>query len=66
MDCGINLHMSCTVDSGFFCPCHGSKFDMAGRVFQSVPAPLNLVVPPHYFVNDTTVIIGLDHGEVVA
>ena len=46
------------VPEGFFCPCHGSKFDMAGRVFQNVPAPLNLVVPPYQFVDDTTVIIG--------
>ncbi|WP_117235847.1 ubiquinol-cytochrome c reductase iron-sulfur subunit [Vibrio maerlii] len=48
------------VKSGFFCPCHGSKFDMAGRVFQNVPAPLNLVVPPHKFLSDTKVIIGVD------
>ena len=45
---------------GYFCPCHKSKFDMAGRVFQGVPAPTNLVVPPHYYENDTTIIIGLD------
>jgi ubiquinol-cytochrome c reductase iron-sulfur subunit len=51
------------VDNGFFCPCHGSKFDMAGRVFQGVPAPLNLVVPPHSYKNDTTVLIGVDQGE---
>ena len=43
---------------GFFCPCHSSTFDLAGRVFQSVPAPTNLSVPPHYYVNDTTIIIG--------
>lgn len=49
---------------GFFCPCHSSKFDLAGRVFQSVPAPTNLVVPPHYYVNDTTIIIG--QSEVTA
>lgn len=51
------------VESGFFCPCHGSKFDMAGRVFQNVPAPLNLVIPPHHYVSDTTILIGLDKGE---
>jgi ubiquinol-cytochrome c reductase iron-sulfur subunit len=51
------------IDNGFFCPCHGSKFDMAGRVFQGVPAPLNLVVPPHSYKNDTTVLIGVDQGE---
>lgn len=45
---------------GFFCPCHGSKFDLAGRVFSGVPAPDNLRVPPHYFVSDTVVVIGLD------
>ena len=48
---------------GFFCPCHGSKFDLAGRVFQAVPAPLNLEVPPHYFVDDNTIVIGLDQGD---
>ncbi|MEC4724656.1 ubiquinol-cytochrome c reductase iron-sulfur subunit [Shewanella sp. D64] len=50
------------VPSGFFCPCHGSKFDMAGRVFQGVPAPLNLVVPPHQYIDDRNVIIGVDQG----
>lgn len=70
---GICTHLGCSpqhlkdgafeqyvegVKNGFFCPCHGSKFDMAGRVFQNVPAPLNLVVPPYQFVDDTTVIIG--------
>ena len=51
------------IESGFFCPCHGSKFDMAGRVFQNVPAPLNLVIPPHHYITDTTIIIGLDKGD---
>jgi ubiquinol-cytochrome c reductase iron-sulfur subunit len=45
---------------GYFCPCHKSRFDMAGRVFQGVPAPTNLVVPPHYYENDTTIVIGVD------
>jgi ubiquinol-cytochrome c reductase iron-sulfur subunit len=45
---------------GFFCPCHGSTFDLAGRVFQSVPAPTNLVVPPHRYISDTRLIIGED------
>ncbi len=45
---------------GYFCPCHKSRFDMAGRVFQGVPAPINLKVPPHYYENDTTIIIGVD------
>lgn len=45
---------------GFFCPCHQSKFDLAGRVFKGVPAPTNLVVPPHKYLSDTRVIIGED------
>jgi ubiquinol-cytochrome c reductase iron-sulfur subunit len=48
---------------GFFCPCHGSKFDMAGRVFQGVPAPLNLVVPEHSFPTEDTLLIGVGQGE---
>ena len=47
---------------GFFCPCHGSMFDFAGRVYKGVPAPDNLVVPPHYYESDDVVVIGLD-GE---
>ena len=45
---------------GYFCPCHKSKFDMAGRVFQGVPAPTNLVVPPHHYADDNTIVIGVD------
>jgi ubiquinol-cytochrome c reductase iron-sulfur subunit len=45
---------------GFYCPCHGSKFDYAGRVFRGAPAPTNLKVPPYTFVSDTTVLIGED------
>ena len=48
---------------GFFCPCHGSKFDLAGRVFTGVPAPLNLRVPPYRFVRDDLILIGQDTGE---
>jgi len=73
---GICTHLGCSptylpdsfgeqvegVPSGFFCPCHGSKFDMAGRVIQGVPAPLNLVIPPHQYVDDNTVLIGVDTG----
>jgi len=43
---------------GYFCPCHGSKYDMAGRVFDGVPAPLNLPVPPYHFASDTSLILG--------
>ena len=45
---------------GFYCPCHGSKFDLAGRVFKGAPAPVNLEVPPHVFLSDTTILIGED------
>ena len=45
---------------GFYCPCHGSKFDLAGRVFKGSPAPINLVVPPHQYLTDATILIGVD------
>jgi ubiquinol-cytochrome c reductase iron-sulfur subunit len=76
---GICTHLGCSpqhlkdgamaqyaegVSEGFFCPCHGSKFDMAGRVFENVPAPSNMVVPPYQFVDDTNIIIGSE-AEVV-
>lgn len=75
---GICTHLGCSptylpntfseqvsgIASGFFCPCHGSKFDMAGRVFSGVPAPLNLVVPPHTFLDDNTILVGVDGEEV--
>ena len=47
---------------GFFCPCHGSRFDLAGRVFKDVPAPRNLLVPPHQYLSDTRIVIGSDSG----
>ncbi len=47
---------------GFFCPCHGSKFDLSGRVHKGMPAPYNLEVPPHYFVSESRIIVGKD-GE---
>ena len=47
---------------GFRCPCHGSRYDMAGRVFDGSPAPANLVVPPYAYRNPTTLVIGLDHA----
>ncbi len=48
---------------GFFCPCHGSRFDLSGRVFKGVPAPINLEVPPYHFVDDKTIIIGESKAE---
>ncbi len=69
---GICTHLGCspsfrpeiTADwmGGFFCPCHGSKFDFAARVHQGVPAPTNLVIPKHRYVSETVVLIGED-GE---
>lgn len=48
---------------GFYCPCHGSTFDLAGRVFQGVPAPINLQVPPHYFAEQNKLVVGLDSAQ---
>ncbi len=68
---GICTHLGCIPElhpkpgdlgadwpGGYFCPCHGSKYDFAGRVFRGVPAPLNLPVPPYHFVTDTTLRVG--------
>lgn len=49
---------------GYFCPCHGSKYDLAGRVFRGVPAPYNLPVPPYIFLNDMTIRIGENPPDV--
>lgn len=73
---GICTHLGCSPDKrfvagpasglgedwpgGFFCPCHGSKFDFAGRVYRNVPAPTNLVVPKHHYLTDTRIMVGLD------
>jgi ubiquinol-cytochrome c reductase iron-sulfur subunit len=73
---GICTHLGCSPDKrleagaasglgsdwpgGYFCPCHGSKFDLAGRVWKNVPAPTNLIVPSHSFVGDNRIIIGVD------
>jgi ubiquinol-cytochrome c reductase iron-sulfur subunit len=73
---GICTHLGCSptyfsegfqevvegIEAGFYCPCHGSKFDMAGRVFSGVPAGANLQVPPHYFMTDNSILIGEDEG----
>lgn len=50
---------------GFFCPCHGSKFDLAGRVFKGAPAPTNLVVPPHHYLSDDILLVG-EHSKEAA
>lgn len=72
---GICTHLGCTPTyrpekapadlgeqwlGGFFCPCHGSRFDLAGRVYQGVPAPTNLVVPPYRFASDNLLVVGED------
>jgi len=73
---GICTHLGCSptyragdyaevvegIDYGFYCPCHGSKFDMAGRVFSGVPAGTNLQVPPYSFIDDTTILVGEEEG----
>jgi ubiquinol-cytochrome c reductase iron-sulfur subunit len=49
---------------GFYCPCHGSLFDLAGRVYSGVPAPTNLVVPPHQYLSNDVILIGVDGDSV--
>lgn len=48
---------------GFFCPCHGSKFDLAARVYKGVPAPVNLEIPPHKYVSDSLLLVGVDSSN---
>ena len=72
---GICTHLGCSPEfvpeikpepfdpdwkGGFFCPCHKSRYDISGRVFQGVPAPLNMVVPPYKFVDDSHILIGVN------
>lgn len=72
---GVCTHLGCSpnfkptpgeVDQnwpgGFYCPCHGSTFDLSGRVFKGVPAPINLEVPPYHFVDEHTIVIGEDQA----
>ncbi len=58
----FNAELNADYSGGFYCPCHGSKFDLAGRVFKGVPAPTNLRVPPYRFVRDDLILIGQDTG----
>ena len=57
---GENKDLGLEWKGGFFCPCHGSKFDLSGRVFKAMPAPSNLEVPPYYFASDTKLVVGED------
>jgi Rieske Fe-S protein len=59
----VCTHLGCTVESkpeGFACPCHGSRFDLAGRVFDGSPASTNLIVPPYSYPNPQTLVVGTD------
>ena len=75
---GVCTHLGCTPSprfqagdlalgpdwpGGFFCQCHGSKYDLAGRVFRGVPAPSNMTVPPYRFVGNDRLVIGEDDGQ---
>ena len=76
---GICTHLGCSpkhrpgvgeIDAswlgGFFCPCHGSKFDLAGRVYKGVPAPTNLEVPKYHYESDSVLVVGIDPQGVAA
>lgn len=72
---GICTHLGCSPKyrpeasggqldySGFFCPCHGSHYDISGRVYAGQPAPLNMVVPPHHYEGDDLIVVGVDPGS---
>ncbi|TDV55686.1 ubiquinol-cytochrome c reductase iron-sulfur subunit [Pseudomonas graminis] len=75
---GICTHLGCSLTfrpevasvdlgkdwvGGYFCPCHGSRYDLAGRVYKSQPAPLNLPVPPHSYESDSIIVIGVDQEQ---
>jgi ubiquinol-cytochrome c reductase iron-sulfur subunit len=62
LQAGVESGLGSDWMGGFFCPCHGSKFDLAGRVLKDVPAPANLKVPPYAFLSDTSLLIGDDKG----
>ena len=71
LGCSPNYNPNPAVDvgleyGGFFCPCHGSRFDFSGRVYDGVPAPTNMVVPPHSYLSESVVIIGSEEGETSA
>jgi ubiquinol-cytochrome c reductase iron-sulfur subunit len=57
---GAESGMGADWPGGFLCPCHGSLFDLAGRVYSSMPAPDNLEIPPHHYLADTTILVGED------
>ncbi len=57
---GAESGMGADWPGGFLCPCHGSLFDLAGRVYKSMPAPTNLEIPPHHYLADTTILVGED------
>jgi ubiquinol-cytochrome c reductase iron-sulfur subunit len=74
---GICTHLGCSPtylpvpskmleDGGYHCPCHGSLYDPSGRVYKDVPAPLNMVVPPHSYLSDTVIIVGSEEGRTKA